>query len=156
MPIEAPVERPEVDFEVVEVWPPEDGAVEGGGGGELVDGEDEEGEAPAVEVVDREEDEEDGELELEASTSNRDTGKDSVWPCVALGLLPQAALIISRTVFALYQNTPRILRGCSCTHSYRARQSQVCPASMKRMYLRLPGRIRCLCRSSYTVWPLVL
>ena len=109
MPIEAPVERPEVDVEVVEVWPSEDGAVEGGGGGgegledaEADDGEDEEGEVPAVEVGDGEEDEEDGELEPEALTSNRDTGKDRVWPCVALGLLLQAALIVSRTVFALY------------------------------------------------------
>ena len=106
MPIAAPVESPEVDFEVVDVWPPEDGAVEGGGGGledaEADDGEDEEGEALAVEVGDGEEDEEDGELKLEAWTSNRDTGKDRVWPCVAFGLLPQAALIISMTIVALY------------------------------------------------------
>jgi hypothetical protein len=39
------------------------------------------------------------ELELEMLMSNKETGKLSVWPSVALGLLLQAALIVSRTLF---------------------------------------------------------
>ena len=103
MPIEAPVERPELDFEVVEVWPPDDGAVEGAEVPEDVDdvdpagGTDVDDVEPDALTVELGEDEDDGELELEASTLNSETGRLRVWPSVALGLLLQAALIVCRT-----------------------------------------------------------
>jgi hypothetical protein len=104
MPIDAPVERPEVEFEFMDVEATDEGDAEDVDDPDVVvvaDGGDEEVElvAPAMEVV-YDEDEDGGELELELGklTSKRDTGKESVWPSVALGLLLQAALIASRTV----------------------------------------------------------
>jgi hypothetical protein len=52
------------------------------------------------------EDDDEPELELETLMSNKNTGKLSVWPSVAFGLLLQAALIVSRTIFSAWLERP--------------------------------------------------
>jgi hypothetical protein len=115
IPIDTPVERSDLKFEVLEVWPPEDGEVDGvevlvdavvidpTGGVDNGDTGDEQDDGLGESVAELGDDDEDGEgdddeLELETSTSNSDTGKVSVWPGVALGLLLQATFIVSRTM----------------------------------------------------------
>ena len=51
--------------------------------------------------------EDDDELELETSTPNSTTGKVSVWPRVALGLLLQAVFIVSRTMTSAWLESPQ-------------------------------------------------
>jgi hypothetical protein len=112
MPIDAAVERPELETDVEVGDDSELGAVEeatttefevdvaeiveSAEDGDTNDGDDED-DVPCVEVGDEDEENE-PELELPLLISNRDTGGESVWPSVALGLLLQAALIASRTI----------------------------------------------------------
>jgi hypothetical protein len=63
---------------------------------------------------DEDDEEDDDELELETSTPNSTTGKASVWPRVALGLLLQAAFIVSRTM------TSALVRKSARTYSARS------------------------------------
>jgi hypothetical protein len=70
---------------------------------------------PVAELGDDDEDDEedDDELELETSTPNSTTGKVSVWPRVAFGLLLQAAFIVSRTMTSAWLESPQEHTGLS-------------------------------------------
>ena len=103
---------------------------------------------------DDEDDEEDGdELELETSMLNSTTGKVSVWPRVALGLLLQAAFIVSRTMTSAWLERPQehtcLPPWCKVTHSSQAQPTPAFHASKKHRYLHLQERIHRLYRSNY-------
>jgi hypothetical protein len=110
---------------------------------------------PVVELGDDDEDDEEGddELELETSTPNSTTGKVSVWPRVAFGLLLQAAFIVSRTMTSAWLESPQehtcLPPWRKIAHSSQAQPSPAVHASKKHKYLRLRERIRRLYRSNY-------
>jgi hypothetical protein len=120
MPIDTPVEMPELGFEAVDVKALDEDDAESVDCEVAVvaddrDDEDEVLDATMLEVgCDEDKDAEavgdgddDLEPELDASASNSDTGKVSVWPSVALSWLLQAAFIVSRTVANRDQQMPR-------------------------------------------------
>lgn len=103
---------------------------------------------------DDENDEEDGgELELETPTPNSTTGEVSVWPRVALGLLLQAAFVVSRTMTSAWLESPQehtcLPPWRKVTHSSQAQPTPAFHAGKKHRYLRLRERIHRLYRSNY-------
>lgn len=150
IPIDAPVERPDLEFEVLV----DAIVIDPAGGVDTDDTGDEEDDGPGEPVAELgDDDEDDDELELETSTPNSTTGKVSVWPRVAFGLLLQAAFIVSRTMTSAWLESPQehtcLPPWRKIAHSSQAQPTPAFHASKKHKYLRLRERIRRLYRSNY-------
>ena len=102
---------------------------------------------------DDEDDEEDGdELELETSMLNSTTGKVSVWPRVALGLLLQAAFIVSRTMTSAWLERPQ---EHTCLPP-GARSLTVPKHNRPRLSTQARSTGICICRKGSTVYIAVI
>lgn len=149
IPIEAPVERPDLEFEVLV-----DAVIIGPAGDvDIDDTGDEEDDGlgePRAELGDNDEDNEEvgDELELETSTLNSTTGKVSVWPRVALGLLLQAAFIVSRTMTSAWLER---LQEHSCLPP-GARSLTVPKHNRPRLSTQARSTGICICRKGSAVY----